>query len=365
MKRIIWITAAIGTLALLVYTMVYLYGKSQQKPVTYRTEQPYKADIVRKTMATGSVKPRKEVDIKPVVSGIVEQLYVEPGQLVKAGDLLARVRIIPDMVNLNNAENRLERARIAMDNARIDFERNEKLLKNGVIAYAEFQPFEIALRNARAELDAAEDNLKIVREGVSKKNSAAANTLIRSTIDGMVLDVPTEVGKSVIEVNNFNEGTTIATIADMTDLIFEGKIDESEVGKVREGMELILTIGALENQTFTAVLEYISPKGKEENGAIQFDIKAAVSLPANTFIRAGYSANASVVLDKRSAVLAINEALLQYENDSIPYVEVATGEQKFEKRRVRLGLSDGIQVEVLDGVKEGDEIKRWNQPITD
>jgi HlyD family secretion protein len=365
MKKVLIVVFSVAILGLLAWTLIFLYQNSQEKPISYKSEKPVVTNIIRKTVATGSVLPRKEIEIKPVVSGIIAELYVEPGQIVSQGDLLAKVKVIPDMVTLNNAENRLERAQIAVDNAKIDYDRNKKLNDQGVISYANFQPFDLAYKNAKAELDAAEDNLKIIREGVSKKNSAAANTLVRSTIDGMVLAVPVEVGNSVIEVNNFNEGTSIATIADMSDLIFEGKVDESEVGKIREGMELIMTIGAIEDESFKAILEYISPKGVEENGAIQFEIKAAVDLKANQFIRAGYSANADVVLDKRDSVLAINERLVQYENDTLAYVEVSLGGQKYEKRPVKLGLSDGIFVEILSGVSESDEIKIWNQPITE
>lgn len=365
MKKALFIFFATVVFGLLVYTLIYLYGKSQEKPVSYETEKPLITDVIRKTVATGSVMPRKEIEIKPVVSGIIDALYVQPGDQVKVGDVIARVKVIPDMVTLNNAENRLERAEIALENATIDFERNKNLYDSEVISYADFQPFDLAKRNARAEFEGAQDALQIIKEGVSKRNSAQANTLVRSTIFGMVLDVPVEVGNSVIEVNNFNEGTTIASIADMTDLIFEGKVDESEVGKIREGMDLILTIGAIEGEEFEATLEYIAPKGVEENGAIQFEIKAAVDLRENQFIRAGYSANANVVLDRRDQVLTINEGLVQYENetDTATFVEVRTGDQKFEKRPVRLGLSDGIRVEVISGVEEGDEIKKWNQPI--
>jgi len=365
MKKLSFIIVSVLILGLLAWTMYYLYEKSQEKPVTFSTEKPEKTDIIQKTVATGSVLPRKEIDIKPVVSGIIDKLYVEPGQSVKEGDIIARIKVIPDMVTLNNAENRLERAQIALDNALIDFERNKKLYDDGVISYADYQPFDLAKKNAETELQASKDNLKIIREGVSSKNSESANTLVRSTIAGMVLDVPVEIGNSVIEVNNFNEGTTIATVADMSDLIFEGKVDESEVGKIQEGMDLILTIGAIEEEEFDATLEYIAPKGVEENGAIQFEIKAAVDLKENQFIRAGYSANANVVLARRDDVLAINEGLVQYENDTTTFVEVEIGDQKFEKRNVELGLSDGIKVEVLSGVAEEDKIKIWNQPITE
>ena len=365
MKKTIFIIVSIIILGLLAYTLYYVYEKSQKKPVTFKTEKPFFSDIIQKTVATGSVVPRKEIDIKPVVSGIIQEIMVEPGQQVKSGDVLARIKVIPDMLTLNNAENRVRQAQINFDNAKIDYERNKKLYDQGVISYATYQPIELAKRSAENELDAAQDNLQIVKEGASRKNTSTANTLVRSTIDGMVLDVPVEIGNSVIEVNNFNEGTTIATVADMNDLIFEGKVDESEVGKIKEGMDLILTIGAIEDEEFDAVLEYVAPKGVEENGAIQFEIKAAVDLKDNQFIRAGYSANANVVLQKAKNVLAINESLIQYEADTATYVEVKVGDQKFEKRNVELGISDGIKVEVKSGINEEDEIKLWNQPITE
>ena len=365
MKKVIFIIVSILIVGLLAWTLIYVYKKSQEKAVTYKTEEPYYTDIIQKTVATGSVVPRREIDIKPVVSGIIDQLLIEPGMLVKEGDVLARIKVIPDMVSLNNAENRVDRAKIARDNSMLDFSRNQTLFDQGVISKADFQPYQLAKKNSESELEGAEDNLRIIREGASKKNSATSNTLVRSTITGMVLAVPIEIGNSVIEVNNFNEGTTIATIADMSDLIFEGKVDESEVGKIKEGMDLILTIGAIENLEFHAILEYISPKGVEENGAIQFEIKAAVKAESDQFIRAGYSANANVVLARRDSVLAINEGLVQYENETETYVDVKTGEQTYDHRKVELGLSDGIKVQVLSGVAKGDAIKIWNQPITD
>jgi HlyD family secretion protein len=365
MKKTIFIIVSILVLGLLAYTLYYVYEKSQKKPVTFKTEKAFYSDIIQKTVATGSVVPRKEIDIKPVVSGIIQELMVEPGEQVKSGDVIARIKVIPDMVTLNNAENRVRQAQINFDNAKIDYERNKKLYDEGVISYATYQPFELAKKSAENELEAAEDNLQIVKEGASKRNTNTANTLVRSTIDGMVLDVPVEIGNSVIEVNNFNEGTTIATVADMNDLIFEGKVDESEVGKISEGMALILTIGAIEDEEFDAVLEYVAPKGVEENGAIQFEIKAAVDLKENQFIRAGYSANANVVLQKVENVLAINESLVQYESDTATFVEVKVGNDEFEKRNVELGISDGIKVQVKSGLDENDEIKLWNQPITE
>jgi HlyD family secretion protein len=343
-------------------TLYYLRAKENQGPQQFGTETPDVRNVVLKTVANGSVQPRREIEIKPQISGIIKDIKVEAGDIVKEGDLIAQVTVIPNMVSLSNAENRLERAKIALDNAKMDYDRNKELVDKGVIAPAEFQQFEIARRQALEEMNAAEDNLQIVKEGVARRSGGATLTKIRSTIDGMVLDVPVKRGNSVIEANNFNDGTTIATVADMDDLIFEGKLDESEVEKLRQGMDLILTIGAIEGETFNAELEYISPKGVEENGAIQFQIRAAVQLKSEQFIRAGYSANADVVLDRRDSVLTVSESLVQYDQKQQPFVEVKIGENEWERRDVKLGLSDGLFVEVLDGVSKDDQIKKWNRP---
>ncbi len=337
-------------------TLFYLYNKSKSKPVTFATETPFYTDIIKKTVATGSVVPRKQVDVKPQISGIIEQLFVEPGQSVRKGDLLARVKIIPNMVNLNNAESRVNRARISLEDTRRAYERQKVLFEDQVIALTEYQQYELSYLNALEELQSAENNLQLIREGVATTGGETSTTLIRSTIDGMILEVPVEVGHSVIETNNFNAGTTIATIADMGQIVFKGKVDESEVGKLREGIPLFLTIGAIADEKFEAVLEHISPKGVEESGAIQFEIRAALKLKENFFIRAGYSANADIVLDKRENVLAINERLLLFENDSV-FVEVETTSQSFEKRPIKLGLSDGINVEVVEGLTVTDRVK--------
>ncbi len=341
---------------IIVGTLYFLYAKSEKKPVFFHTDSPFTTNIIRKAVATGSVVPRKEIDIKPQVSGIVQKIYVEAGNLIKEGDLIAKVKIIPDMVTLNNAENRLNRAKINLENSIKDYDRNKKLFDQKVIAEADFQRFELALENAREEQEAAANNLQLIKEGVTKKSGQATNTLVRSTIAGMVLDVPVKEGNSVIESNTFNEGTTIATVADMGEMIFEGKVDESEVGKISHGMRLIIVIGAIENVTFDATLEYIAPKGVEEDGAIQFEIKAALELKEDHFIRAGYSANADIVLERRDSVMAIKESLLQFDEDKI-YVEVEKGEQEFERRDLQTGLSDGINIEILSGLSENDKIK--------
>jgi len=344
-------------------SVYFLYEKEQEPPVKYENVSPEKRTIIKKSVATGSVVPRNEIEIKPQISGIVKTLKVEAGQTVKEGDVLAVVKVIPNMASLNSAENRIERARIALENAQRDFERNQSLLEKGVISPADFQPFELNRKNAEQELTASEENFQIVKNGVAKRNRSGSNTDIRSTISGMILDVPVKVGNSVIEANTFNEGTTIAALANMNDLIFEGKIDESEVENLKEGMDLILTIGAIENQVFDAKLEYISPKGLEENGAVQFNVKAAVTLKEDQFIRAGYSANADVVLEKKEDVISLDESVIQFEKDGAPFVEISIGEDEYEKKSVELGVSDGIFVEIKSGVTLEDSIKAHNSPI--
>lgn len=338
-------------------TFYYLFNKGKSEPVVYTTEQAFVSSIVKKTVATGSVVPRNEIEIKPQLSGIISELYVEAGQQIKHGDLIAKIKVIPNMTNLNNAENRVNRAKIALDNAQKDFNRNKPLYEQKVISQQDYQRFSVALDNAKEELSAAQDNLQIVRDGVSSKSGKTSNTLVRSTIAGTVLDVPVEVGNSVIEANNFNAGTTIAFVADMDKMVFEGKVDESEVGKLKLGMDLILTLGAIEDKKLPAKLEYISPKGVDEQGAIQFEIKAAIVNKKEVFIRAGYSANADIVLDKKDSILVISESLLQFDEQKKPFVEIETGDQQYEKRYVTLGISDGLFVEIVDGVTAEDKIK--------
>lgn len=359
MKKAIGIVAGVLFLAVLAWTGVVLYKKSQAKPVVYATATPVRTDIVRKTVATGSIVPRQEVAIKPLVSGIVDRLEVEEGQMLKVGDLVARVRVVPDMGRLSDAESRINRARIALADAEREHGRQQKLFAEGTVARSELDRAEVALAQAREELAGARNEMDIVRTGTSERVAKASTTLIRATMSGTVLEVPVEVGNSVIQANNFNEGTTVAAVADMSDMIFEGKVDESEVGKIRPGMELELTIGALPDQKIRATLEHIAPKGIEEEGAIQFEIRAAVESRADLFLRANYSANADIVLDKRQDVLAIDEGLLQFDGQQA-YVEVETGPQQFERRDVQTGLSDGIRIEIVSGLAETDKIKNPN-----
>ncbi len=342
--------------------MYYLYSKNTEDPVVYRTEQPSKQTIMRKTVATGSILPLEEVLIKPNISGVVEEVYVEGGDIVKAGDLIAKIRVIPNLSVLNNAKNSIASAKIDLDNQRRNYERQLSLFNKNVVPKQDLEQAEVAYQQSLQTYNAANENYDIVRTGSTKGVGNAANTLIKSTVDGMVLEVPVEVGNQVIESNNFNEGTNIATLADVGKMIFEGVVDESEVGKIHEGLPMEITVGAIDNASFDAVLNYIAPKGKLENGAVQFEIKGNLKKQDTTFIRAGLSANASIILAKADDVLSIKEALIQFDRETqAPYVEVMTGEQQFERRNVELGISDGLNVEVLSGLTLDDKIKVWNE----
>ena len=386
---------------------VYFYQQNKSAPDNFESEKPVLADIVKKTVATGAIRPRQEVQVKPQVSGVVDELFVEAGQMVKKGDKLARIKLVPSEVNINNAQSNVdlarlrlqeaqrelerqrevykknldvEEARLSYDNAKQEEERQRKLFEEGVVSQQEYNRFKVdleirkaALDNARIisgnnikqfetnvdirrqELNAAINNLQLLREGASNNSKQVAN-VVTSTLDGMVLDIPVEEGTSVIERNNFNEGTSIAIIADMSNLIFEGKVDEADVGKLREGMPMELTVGAIESGKFEATLEFISPKGIDEEGTVKFEVRAAVKSTEDIFLRAGYSANADIILDRRMQVVSIKERDVLFEEDTT-YVEIKTGDREFEKRLIKLGLSDGIQVEVLEGVDTTQQVK--------
>ena len=361
MKKSVTILILVAILVTFSGAMYYLYQKNSEDPILYETETPSRKDIVKKTVATGSILPLEEVLIKPNISGVIEEVYVEGGDYVKSGDLLARIKVVPNLNALNDAKNAIEDAKITLDDARRNFDRQQKLFERGVISQADMDRAQVSFDQAKQGYSAANKRYDIVRTGTTSGLSSAANTLIRSTVTGMVLEVPVEVGNQVIESNNFNEGTTIAAIADVEKMIFEGKVDESEVGKIVENLPLEITVGALEDKVFEAVLDYIAPKGKEENGAIQFEIKGTLTKQEDVFIRAGLSANASIILDRADSVLAIKEALVQFDPETKePYVEVMVSDQQFERRDLELGVSDGIYVEVRSGLQENDAIKVWN-----
>ena len=325
----------------------------------YEIVTPERGTVETKTVATGNVEPRYEILIKPQISGIISEVLKEAGQRVTEGEIIAKVKVIPEMGQLNSAESRVNVARISLDQVESTHRRDEQLFKQGILTAEEFDVSKANYRKAKEELANAQSALEIVRDGISRNTRSSSTTQIRSTITGMILNVPIKVGNSVIQSNSFNDGTTIASVANMNDMIFRGNVDETEIGKIREGMPIKLTVGALGTRTFDAVLEYVSPKGEEKNGAIQFEIKAAVSLPDTSFVRAGYSANAEIVLERAENVLTIPESTVEFHGDTA-FVQVVKQEkpkQIFEKRQIKTGLSDGIKIEVKEGLTEKDKIR--------
>jgi len=357
MKRVLSIFLIVAFVALVGGTFWFLWSKSKTPPTVFQTEHAETLDIVKKTVATGAIVPRQEVEIKPKVSGVLASLDVAPGDPIRKDQAIGKIQIVPNAQGLNNAETQVRSAKIAYDHAKRELDRYQNLFSQGVASEAELSNFKNQFKIAQQELSAAQSNLQLVKEGAARGGGKTSNIVITSTVDGTVIDVPVKVGFSVIESNNFNPGTTIAIVADMSDMIFQGQVDESEVGKIRTEMKLEIKIGAIQDQTFDGTLEYISPKGKEIDGAIQFEIKASLTPKKDVFIRAGYSANADVVLDKQTQVLAIREALLQFDADKTAYVEVETGPQQFERRDIELGLSDGVHVQIKAGVTAEDAIK--------
>ena len=406
---------ALGFLALSVVGLAYyFYSQSGGGPVEYESTKAEVRTILNKAVATGSIKPRLEVNIKPQVSGVIDELYVEAGQIINKGQKIARIKLIPNEVNINSAQSNVELARIrvreaerelsrqsevnsneldvkeaarSLDVAKKEEERNRQLLDDGIISEQDYLQFKLDLdlrQNAydnaallssntlgqvkaqldirKQELEAAENNLQLLREGRTNRSNQVNNVVV-STVDGMVLDVPVEEGSSVIERNNFNEGTNVAVVADMKSLIFEGKVDESDVGKLQEGMELQLTVGAIPEHKFDALLEFISPKGTEEEGIVKFEVKAALKPYSDeVFLRAGYSANGDIIIDKKDDVIAVQERDVIYEGDSVTYVERVVGDQEFERQEVELGLSDGLYVEVEGGIDTSTQIKLQLDP---
>ena len=359
MKKYLKIALLVIIAVILIGTFVFLYQKSQPKITVYETVKAEITDLQKTTVATGKVEPRDEILIKPQISGIIDDVYKEAGQTVKKGEVIAKVKVIPELGQLNAAESRVRLAKINTAQAETDFNRIKKLYDDQLISREEYEKSEIALKQAREEKQTAKDNLEIIKEGITKNNASFSSTMIRSTIDGLILDVPVKAGNSVIMSNTFNDGTTIATVANMNDLIFRGNIDETEVGRIHEQMPIKLTIGALQNLTFNAILEYISPKGVETNGANQFEIKAAISVPDSVQIRSGYSANAEIVLQRANQVLAVPESTVEFSGDST-FVYLMTDsvpKQKFQRTQVTTGMSDGIKIEIKKGITAQDKIR--------
>ena len=359
MKRYSKLIIAAIIALIFIGTFVFLWQKSQPKEVVYNEFTPKMEDIQKTTIITGKIEPRNEVNVKPQISGIITELLKEPGQTVQQGEVIAKVKVIPDMGQLSSAEARVRLAEINLKQAQVNFNREENLYNQKLVSADEYDKVKQALHQAKEEKTAAEDALQVVRDGVSKANASASSTLIRSTISGVILDIPVKVGNSVILANTFNDGTTIATVANMNDLIFRGNIDETEVGQLVSGMPMKITIGALQDLQFDAALEYISPKAVESNGANQFEIKAAVKLAEGGKIRSGYSANAEIVLSSAEKALSIPESAIEFSGDST-FVYIIKGEGKektYERTQVTTGLSDGVNIEIKKGLTVKDKVR--------
>jgi HlyD family secretion protein len=354
-KKIIKLLLFVLLLAGIAASGWFLIKRNEPVPEQVITETATRDDIVLKALATGAIQPRKEITIKSRVSGVVEKLHVSAGELVQAGELLAKITVVPDAVTLNSAQARYETAKISANNARLELNRRQKLFKQNLISKDEFDKYTFDFDIKREEEAGARSNLELIRDGSNGQGGGVSNE-IRSTVDGTVLDVPVKEGESVTETNNFNDGTTIASIADMTDMLFTGVVDESEVGRISEGMAVNLTIGAIENRVFPGALEFISPKGTQTDGTVKFEIRVALGSAGNETIRAGYSANAEIVLDRRDDAVVLNERALLFDGDNV-FVLLQNGENQFTRTQVTTGLSDGINIEILDGLGEGATVK--------
>ena len=365
MKKTFKIILGIGLLIALLVVLKYFKDSNSKSIEDFKVEEPFYTSINTKIVATGKLNPEEEVELKPQISGIIDKIMVEEGDIVRKGDVIAKIRVVPNEQSLVGASGQISSAKLSYNNSKIVYDRNKSLFEKGVISRQDFENSELSLNQANETLMQAQNNYQIIKRG-SLSGGGSANTNIVALIPGTILEIPVREGDQVIESNNFNAGTTIATIADMSKMIFEGKVDEAEVGKLEEGKEIKVILGAINEKEFPAKLTFVAPKGQEENGAVQFTIKADVEVEQSTKIRAGYSANAEIEMESKDSILVIKESLLQFNRiTEKPFVEIQKSEGVFEKMNVDLGLSDGINVEITEGVKEGDKIKVWNKASKD
>ena len=361
MNKTVKIILSIAVLLALVYVLKYFKDSNAKEIIDYKTESPFFSTLDTKIVATGKLNPEEEIELKPQISGIIDAIFVEEGDLVKKGDLIARIRVVPNEQALVSAKSRINSLKLSFNNSQTVFNRNKTLFDKGVISKQDFENSELSLNQSKENYEQAQDDYQIIKQG-SLSGGSSANTTIVAQIPGTILEIPVREGDQVIQSNNFNAGTTIATVADMSQMIFEGKVDESEVGKLEEGKDIIVVLGAINEKEFPAVLTFVAPKGVEQNGAVQFTIKADVDIDSSTRIRAGYSANAEIELESKDSVLVIKEALLQFNRiTEKPFVELLKENGRFQTKNVEIGISDGINVEIIEGIKEGDEVKIWNK----
>lgn len=359
MKKVVKIIVIALFLGGVIWALYYNFSKNKEEITTFKTVQPKLRSIEQTAVATGEIKPKEQIEIKPNISGIIDEIYAKEGDVLTQGQLIASLKVVPDVNSLSIAKQQIRSAEISLENERKNFTRTEYLYKQGVIAKADYDNALNAFKQSQANLSSANENYKVALSGVAPGLESYATTQIRATISGMILDIPVETGNMVQPINNFSTGTTIATMADVKKMIFEGKVDESEVGKLKEGMPLVIKIGALPDKTFEGTLYFISPSGVTENGVVEFEIKANVSLDNETFIRAGYSANAEISVASAKNSLSLLESVIQYDEKGSPFVEIKS-KDGWVKKNVKLGVSDGLYIQVLSGISEKDEVKVWN-----
>jgi HlyD family secretion protein len=361
MKKTVKIILGSAVLIGLIYVLKYFKDSNAKDVVDYKTESPFYTTIDTKIVATGKLNPEEEIELKPQISGIIDEIFVEEGDLVRKGDLIARIRVVPNEQSMVSAKSRINSLKLTYNNSQTVFDRNKILFEKGVISRQDFENSELNLNQSKENYEQAKDDYKIIKQG-SLSGGSSANTTIVAQIPGTILEIPVREGDQVIQSNNFNAGTTIATVADMSKMIFEGKVDESEVGKLEEGKQITVVLGAINEKEFPAVLTFVAPKGIEQNGAVQFTIKADVDINSSTRIRAGYSANAEIELESKDSILVIKEALLQFNRiTEKPFIELLKQDGRFQVKNVEIGISDGINVEIIEGLDEGDKIKVWNK----
>lgn len=357
LKNILIILLILGFL----FAIAYFVRTNSTSSIEYDTSSPFISSIQKTSVVTGTVIPEDEVDIKPQLNGIIDNILVEEGDIVEVGQLIAIIKVVPDERSVYGARAQVTAARLTVQNAERQIKRAKELFEKQIISQQDYEDAELNYNTAKENLIAAQNDLEILRKG-SVAGSSTANTNIRATVSGTILEIPVKLGDQVIAANNFNEGTSVAIIADLNEMIFEGQVDEAEVGKLEMGQSLKVNMAAIPGREFDAVLKFVAPKGTEQGGAVQFKIEADLTLDEDTFVRAGYSANGSLVVENKQDIMVIAEALLQFDRRTqLPYVEVEISDQNFERRDVTTGLSDGIKVEILSGVSMDDKIKIWNK----
>ena len=362
MNKPIRITLGLFTVVALVIVIKYFSDANSESIIDYDTQTPFYTSLNTNVVATGKLNPEDEIELKPQVTGIVDMIYVEEGDMIQKGDLIAKIRVVPNEQSLVSANSRINSSKLSFDNSKRLFDRSEELFSKGVISKQDFENAELSLNQAQESLKQAQNDFKIIKQG-SLSGGGSANTNIVAQISGTILEIPVREGNQVIESNNFNAGTTIATVADMSIMIFEGQVDEAEVGKLEEGKDIKVVLGALGEEEFPSKLTFVAPKGIEVNGAVQFKIKANVEIPTSK-VRAGYSANAIIEIENIENSLCIKESLIQFNRfTEKPFVEILNDDGVFVKKDITIGISDGISVEVLEGVKEDDKIKVWNKVL--